>query len=148
MVRAYDERVTTTSSGTRIVWPRSVAAFVVGGVLTALLLGVPTDVIPNGWFGRMTPVEDYAVPALVATSVLSGLLVASWLGIEVATCPVRASDALFGAWWLDPAVGLLIAAVALEEGREAWRGEGCCVSAPLAAPPATGDVCQDDCCAD
>ena len=34
-------------------------------------------------------------------------------------------NALFGAWWLDPAVGLLIAAVAVKEGREAWRGEGC-----------------------
>ena len=30
-----------------------------------------------------------------------------------------------GAWWLDPVVGLLIAAVAVKEGREAWRGEGC-----------------------
>jgi divalent metal cation (Fe/Co/Zn/Cd) transporter len=38
-------------------------------------------------------------------------------------------NALFGAWWLDPAVGMLIAAVAVKEGLEAWRGEGCtCVS--------------------
>jgi divalent metal cation (Fe/Co/Zn/Cd) transporter len=38
-------------------------------------------------------------------------------------------NAAFGAWWLDPAVGLLIAAVAVKEGREAWRGEGCaCVA--------------------
>jgi divalent metal cation (Fe/Co/Zn/Cd) transporter len=35
-------------------------------------------------------------------------------------------NALFGAWWLDPAVALLIAAVAVREGREAWRGEACC----------------------
>jgi divalent metal cation (Fe/Co/Zn/Cd) transporter len=35
-------------------------------------------------------------------------------------------NAWFGAWWLDPLVGLLIAAVAVKEGREAWRGEGCC----------------------
>jgi divalent metal cation (Fe/Co/Zn/Cd) transporter len=35
-------------------------------------------------------------------------------------------NAVAGAWWLDPAVGLLIAAVAVKEGREAWRGEGCC----------------------
>ena len=40
-------------------------------------------------------------------------------------------NALVGAWWLDPAVGLLIAAVAVREGLEAWRGEGCCVSSPL-----------------
>jgi divalent metal cation (Fe/Co/Zn/Cd) transporter len=42
-------------------------------------------------------------------------------------------NALFGAWWLDPAVGLLIAGVAVKEGVEAWKGEGCaCVSGPLA----------------
>jgi divalent metal cation (Fe/Co/Zn/Cd) transporter len=50
-------------------------------------------------------------------------------------------NALVGAWWLDPTVGLLIAFVAVREGREAWRGEGCCV-APARAP----DGCADDCC--
>ncbi|MDQ3934421.1 MAG: cation transporter [Actinomycetota bacterium] len=35
-------------------------------------------------------------------------------------------NALFGAWWLDPVVALLIAYVAVVEGREAWRGEACC----------------------
>ncbi len=35
-------------------------------------------------------------------------------------------NALAGAWWLDPAVGLLIAAVAVKEGRETWRGDDCC----------------------
>jgi len=35
-------------------------------------------------------------------------------------------NALAAAWWLDPIVGLVIAAVAVKEGREAWRGEGCC----------------------
>jgi divalent metal cation (Fe/Co/Zn/Cd) transporter len=34
-------------------------------------------------------------------------------------------NALFGAWWLDPIVGLLIAGLAIREGLEAWRGEGC-----------------------
>jgi divalent metal cation (Fe/Co/Zn/Cd) transporter len=37
-----------------------------------------------------------------------------------------AANALFRAWWLDPAIGLLIAAVAVKEGREAWRGKDCC----------------------
>ena len=40
-------------------------------------------------------------------------------------------NALVGAWWLDPALGLLIAGVAVKEGLEAWRGEGCCVASPL-----------------
>ena len=35
-------------------------------------------------------------------------------------------NALFGAWWLDPVVALLIACVAVQEGREAWRGDACC----------------------
>jgi divalent metal cation (Fe/Co/Zn/Cd) transporter len=52
-------------------------------------------------------------------------------------------NALAGAWWLDPLVGLLIAAVAVKEGREAWRGEGCCVGAPIPAGP---DASRDDCC--
>src|SRR5215203_3783387 len=38
-----------------------------------------------------------------------------------------AGNALAGAWWLDPMVGLLIAGVAVKEGLEAWRGDGCCV---------------------
>jgi divalent metal cation (Fe/Co/Zn/Cd) transporter len=35
-------------------------------------------------------------------------------------------NALFGAWWLDPVVGLLIAGLAVHEGREAWQGDACC----------------------
>jgi divalent metal cation (Fe/Co/Zn/Cd) transporter len=35
-------------------------------------------------------------------------------------------NAVVGAWWLDPLVGLLIAVVAVREGREAWRGDACC----------------------
>jgi hypothetical protein len=52
-----------------------------------------------------------------------------------------------GAWWLDPGVGLLIAAVAAKEGLEAWRGEGCCVSSPLDGAGFEDDACTDDCCA-
>ncbi len=35
-------------------------------------------------------------------------------------------NGLFGWSWADPAVALVIAAVAVKEGREAWRGEHCC----------------------
>ena len=54
-------------------------------------------------------------------------------------------NAVAGAWWLDPGVGLLIAAVAVKEGSEAWRGEGCCVANPLAGPGE--ERCEDECCA-
>jgi divalent metal cation (Fe/Co/Zn/Cd) transporter len=56
-------------------------------------------------------------------------------------------NVLVGAWWLDPVVGLLIAGVAVKEGREAWRGEGCCVSSPLDGAGFADDGCADDCCA-
>jgi divalent metal cation (Fe/Co/Zn/Cd) transporter len=36
------------------------------------------------------------------------------------------ANALLGWWWADPAAALAVAALALKEGREAWRGEGCC----------------------
>jgi divalent metal cation (Fe/Co/Zn/Cd) transporter len=35
------------------------------------------------------------------------------------------ANALLGWWWADPMTAFGIAAVALYEGREAWRGEGC-----------------------
>jgi divalent metal cation (Fe/Co/Zn/Cd) transporter len=47
-------------------------------------------------------------------------------------------NAAFGAGWLDPIIGLLIAGVAVIEGREAWRGEGCCVADPLTCDPDCG----------
>ena len=59
------------------------------------------------------------------------------------------ANAAFGAWWLDPVIGLLIAAVAVKEGFEAWRGEGCgCCAVPdvLAQPTTAVAVCDDDCC--
>ncbi|WP_410643544.1 cation transporter [Amycolatopsis sp. lyj-346] len=35
-------------------------------------------------------------------------------------------NSLFGWSWADPVVALVIAGVAVKEGREAWRGEHCC----------------------
>jgi divalent metal cation (Fe/Co/Zn/Cd) transporter len=36
------------------------------------------------------------------------------------------ANAVAGWWWADPAVALAIAAVAIREGRAAWRGDACC----------------------
>jgi divalent metal cation (Fe/Co/Zn/Cd) transporter len=47
--------------------------------------------------------------AYMAAGVLAGLL----------------ANTLVGAWWLDPVVALGIAAIAVREGRETWRGQGC-----------------------
>ncbi|GGM75996.1 hypothetical protein GCM10011609_09900 [Lentzea pudingi] len=35
-------------------------------------------------------------------------------------------NSLFGWWWADPLAALVIAVVAVKEGREAWRGHHCC----------------------
>jgi divalent metal cation (Fe/Co/Zn/Cd) transporter len=36
------------------------------------------------------------------------------------------ANAAAGLWWADPLAALFIAGVAVKEGRESWRGEGCC----------------------
>ena len=36
-----------------------------------------------------------------------------------------AANTLFGRWWLDPAVALVIAAICIREGQKAWRSEEC-----------------------
>jgi divalent metal cation (Fe/Co/Zn/Cd) transporter len=47
-----------------------------------------------------------------------------------------ALNSAFGWSWADPIAALLIAAVAVKEGRDAWRGEACCA----APPPPTVDA--------
>ncbi|MEU5564982.1 cation transporter [Micromonospora musae] len=56
-------------------------------------------------------------------------------------------NSLFGWSWADPIAALVIAAVAVKEGREAWRGDACC-AVPLtvsrtgtaAGGPGAGEV--------
>jgi divalent metal cation (Fe/Co/Zn/Cd) transporter len=55
-----------------------------------------------------------------------------------------AGNALLGAWWLDPIAALFIAGIAVREGVETWRGEGCCAAPELSL---SGAACADDCCA-
>jgi hypothetical protein len=57
-----------------------------------------------------------------------------------------AGDAIAGARWLGPIVGLLIAAVAVSEAAAARRGDGCCVSSPLDGFAIDRETCQDDRC--
>jgi divalent metal cation (Fe/Co/Zn/Cd) transporter len=58
-----------------------------------------------------------------------------------------AANSLLGWWWADPVTALAIGAVAVREGREAWRGDACC--APTTAATA-GDAghCDAHCCAE
>ncbi len=50
-------------------------------------------------------------------------------------------NATLGWSWADPLAGLVIAGLAAKEGRDAWRGEGCC------AGLGTAHEEHDDCCA-
>jgi divalent metal cation (Fe/Co/Zn/Cd) transporter len=59
-------------------------------------------------------------------------------------------NATLGWSWADPIAGLVIAAVAVREGLEAWRGEGCACG-PISTDHATvedttSDDCTDHCC--
>ncbi|WUS70478.1 cation transporter [Kribbella sp. NBC_01245] len=54
-------------------------------------------------------------------------------------------NATLGWFWADPLAGLVIAAVAVREGIQAWRGQGCC--SPVMDPASGGDGCEDGCCA-
>jgi divalent metal cation (Fe/Co/Zn/Cd) transporter len=70
-------------------------------------------------------------------------------------------NSLFGWSWADPIAALVIAAVAVKEGRDAWRGDACC-PVPATNDPAVagatesagepggcdcGPGCADACCA-
>ncbi|WP_175408087.1 cation transporter [Streptomyces sp. TRM64462] len=45
-----------------------------------------------------------------------------------------ALNATLGWSWADPLAALVIAAVAVKEGRDAWHGKGCCAPAPTKTP--------------
>ncbi|PZS08846.1 MAG: hypothetical protein DLM55_07760 [Acidimicrobiales bacterium] len=55
-------------------------------------------------------------------------------GVQNLLCAAQAAAVLiglaltaaFGWWWIDPAIGLGVAAVAVHEGCGAWRGKDCC----------------------
>jgi divalent metal cation (Fe/Co/Zn/Cd) transporter len=52
-------------------------------------------------------------------------------------------NAVLGWWWADPVTALGIAGVAVKEGRDAWRGESCCI-APITSDEENG--CAEGCC--
>jgi divalent metal cation (Fe/Co/Zn/Cd) transporter len=54
------------------------------------------------------------------------------------------ANAVIGWWWLDPVIGLGIAGLAVQEGREAWAGNVCADCAPISL----GEVESGDCCTD
>lgn len=62
---------------TRRQWSTAVIA----GVVVALAVGLPTDVIPNPVFGRPVDITWWSYPTLVITAVLGGLLAATYVRV-------------------------------------------------------------------
>jgi divalent metal cation (Fe/Co/Zn/Cd) transporter len=95
----------------------------VGSILLMPLLGRAKQRVGSALGSAATAGEgsQNLLCAYLAAGVLVGLL----------------ANTLLGLWWLDPVVALGIAAVAVKEGRETWRGDGCCEDGlmPLAADP-------------
>jgi Co/Zn/Cd efflux system component len=52
------------------------------------------------------------------------------------------ANTLLGWSWADPVTALAIAAVAVKEGRDAWRGDACC-AVPIAS---VGPAVETDAC--
>ena len=55
-------------------------------------------------------------------------------------------NAVLGWWWADPVAGLVLAALAIKEGRNARRGDLCCAPSATSPPDETGAGCADGCC--
>ncbi|MFV0633269.1 cation diffusion facilitator family transporter [Demequina sp.] len=65
--------------------------------------------------GSATAIADSRqtlICAYLSAALLVGLVLNAWLGW----------------WWADPAAALVIAGFAVREGREAWKGDGCCAT--------------------
>lgn len=87
------------------------------------------------------------VAVQLGSAATAGDATQSWLcaaGAAAVLVSVLANAAL-GWWWLDPIAGIGIAALALQQGRETWRGDVCGDCAPIAFE--SDESCGDeDCC--
>jgi hypothetical protein len=72
--------------------PRRWQAAIVGGLIIAVLVAIPTAVIPNPVFGREIGVTWWSYPVVIVTGILGGLLVATYVRLpsEGAAAPPEA----------------------------------------------------------
>ncbi|MCB0934747.1 MAG: hypothetical protein KDB55_01870 [Mycobacterium sp.] len=59
-------------------WRQWLAA-VAAGVVVAAVVGVPSALVPNPWYVRMTPPPGWSYAAWVSSAVLTGLLAATYV---------------------------------------------------------------------
>ncbi|ONI90952.1 hypothetical protein ALI22I_11035 [Saccharothrix sp. ALI-22-I] len=138
-------------------WPRAL----VGGVLSAIAVGVPTDVMDNPLFTRMTPVRWWEVPVLLCIAALTAMWAAlrpqrtegvgsarTWgssvLGALAVGCPVcnkvvialLGTSGALGLWApLQPLLALASLIILATAVAARWRLRGC---TPETCPPTEG----------
>lgn len=62
------------------IWPARRWMFALGtAVATVLVVGIPTDLIPNPVFGRDIPPTAWSWPVLILTAVLAGMVAATYV---------------------------------------------------------------------
>ena len=116
--------------------PRGAEHSPVGIALAAVSLAVMPFL---SWFERRTGTELGSASAIAdskQTLICSYLSAALLVGLLLNT--------LFGWAWADSVAALVIAAFAVREGLEAWRGDACAV--PVSALTGDRDVDSCDCC--
>jgi len=73
-----------------LAWPaRRWLVAILFAVATYLIIGLPTVVVDNGVFGRDIGVTSWSMPVLLVTSVLSGLLFATYVRVGEITSTER-----------------------------------------------------------
>jgi len=114
----------------------ALAAYVVQDSLRALLAGADPDVSRVGI--ALAALSLLVMPLLSRAQRRTGVALGSAAvvgdGTQTLLCAYLSAvllgglllNAGFGWGWADPLAGLVIAAVATREGRETWRGQGCC----------------------
>jgi len=91
------------------------------------------------WFERRTG-RELGSASVVADS--KQTLLCTYLSAAVLAGLVL--DAVLGWWWADPVAALVLAVLAVKEGRAAWRGDLCCAPGP--GSQAVDPSCSDGCC--
>lgn len=75
-----ERAVTRTVFAELRTWPLRRWLFAAStAVLTVFVVAIPTDLIPNPWFSREIPPTAWAWPVLIITSILAGLVGATYV---------------------------------------------------------------------
>ncbi len=85
--------------------PNALLYGALAAAFTTLAIGIPTDVLPNPIFGRMTPVRAQDYVFLVATALLAGILAASYALPQSRACSIQQGRTTLGGFLSFLAIG-------------------------------------------